>query len=72
MATDQVGVALVAGVDGDGGVGQHRLRAHRRHSEDAIVALDRIVDRVEDVLDLAVLDLGSEIAECDPGSQLTM
>ena len=54
---DQVAVALVARVDRDRGVAEHRLRPHRRHRQDPVGALDRVVDRVERVLDLAVLDL---------------
>ena len=54
---DQVRVTLVVGVHGDGGVGEHRLRAHRRHGQDPVGALDRIVDREQRVIDLAVLDL---------------
>ena len=50
-------VALVVGIDGDGGVGQHRLRAHGGDGQHLVGALDRVVDRVERVLDLAVLDL---------------
>ena len=46
---DQVAVALVVRVDGDRGVGQHRLRAHRRHGQHPVDALDRVVDRVEGV-----------------------
>ena len=54
-------VALVVGVDGDGGVGEHRLRPDRGDREHAVAALDRVVDRVEDVGDVAVLDL--EVAD---------
>jgi hypothetical protein len=57
VLADQVAVALVGRIHGDGGVGEHRLRAHRGDGQDAVGALDRVVDRVEGVLDLAVLDL---------------
>ena len=57
VLADQVGVALVVGVDRDRGVGEHRLRAHRGDGQHPVGALDRVVDRVERVLDLAVLDL---------------
>jgi hypothetical protein len=57
VPADQVRVALVVGVHRDRRVGEHRLRPHRRHGEDAVGVLDGIVDRVERVLDLAVLDL---------------
>ena len=50
-------VALVARVHRDGGVGEHRLRPHGGDGEHPVGALDRVVDRVERVLDLAVLDL---------------
>ena len=57
VAADQLAVAIVVGVDGDGGVGQHRLRTHRGHGQDPLGALHRVVDRVQRVGDLAVLDL---------------
>ncbi len=54
---DQVAVALVVGIHRDRRVGEHRLGTHGGDGQDAVGALDRIVDRVERVLDLAVLDL---------------
>ena len=54
---DQARVALVAGVHRDGRVGQHRLGADRRHRDRARARLERVVDRVERVLDPALLDL---------------
>ncbi len=59
-APDQVAVALVLRVHRDGGVGQHRLRAHRGH-DDLAAALQRVGDRVQRVGDLALLDL--EVAD---------
>ena len=61
VAADEVAVALVVGMDGDRGVGEHRLRAHGGDGEHPVAALDRVVDRVEDVVDLAVLHL--EVAD---------
>ena len=57
VLADEVAVALVAGIHGDGGVGEHRLRPHRGDGQHPVGALDRVIDRVERVLDLAVLDL---------------
>jgi hypothetical protein len=50
-------VAIVIGMHGDGGVGQHGLRAHRGHGHRAVPALERVVDPVERVGDLALLHL---------------
>ena len=57
VRADQVAVALVLGMHGDRGVGEHRLGAHRGDGEHLVGALDRVVDLVQGVLDLAVLDL---------------
>ena len=54
---DHAGVALVVGIHRDRRVGQHRLRAHRRDRDRPVAGLQWIVDVVEDVLDLALLDL---------------
>ena len=54
---DQARVALVARVHRDRRVGQHRLRAHGGHGHRARARLERVVDRVERVLDRALLDL---------------
>ena len=55
-APDQLAVALVVRVDRHRRVGQHRLGPHRgdRHLP---AALEVVVDRVEHVVDLALLDL---------------
>ena len=53
---DQVRVALVGRVDGDGGVAEQRHRAHGRDGHVA-AADERVVDEVQRVVDLEVLDL---------------
>ena len=50
-------VALIGRVHRDGGVGQHRLRAHGRHRDRAGSRLERVVDHVERVLHGPLLDL---------------
>jgi hypothetical protein len=50
-------VALVVGMDRDRRVGEHRLRAHGGDRERPVAALERVVDVVEGVGDLALLDL---------------
>ena len=73
VLADEAAVALVVGMDGDCGVGEHRLRANGRNREHLVGALDRVVDLVEEFGDLAVLDL--EIRDrrsARPGSQSTM
>ncbi len=57
VLADQLPVALIGRVHRNGRVGQHRLRPHRGHRQHGVRALDRIVDRVKRVLDLAILDL---------------
>jgi hypothetical protein len=54
---DQPRVAVVVGVHGDRRVGEHRLRAHGRDRQRPAAALERVVDVVERVGDLALLDL---------------
>ena len=54
---DQLAVAVVVGMDRDGGVGEHRLRAHGRDREGPVAVLERIVDLIEGVGDLPVDDL---------------
>ncbi len=53
----QARVALVVGVHRDRGVGEHRLGADGGHGHRARAGLQRVVDRVERVLDPALLDL---------------
>ena len=53
---DQVRVALVGRVDGDGGVAEQRHRAHGRDGHVA-AADERVVHGVHRVVDLDVLDL---------------
>jgi hypothetical protein len=57
MTADQRLIAPIGRMDGDRGVREHRLRAHRRDGQDLVRALHRIVDRVQGVLNLAILDL---------------
>ena len=64
---DQARVALVVRVHGDRGVGQHRLGPHRRDRDRARAGLERVVDRVERVLDLALLDLEVRDRRAQPG-----
>jgi hypothetical protein len=54
---DEVEVAVVARAHGDGGVGEHRLGADGRNGDVPLAGLERIVDEVERVVDLAVLHL---------------
>src|SRR5215217_1613024 len=54
---DQPRVALVARIDRDRGVGQHRLRPHGGDGDRPRARLQGVVDRVEGVLDGALLDL---------------
>ena len=54
---DQARVALIRRVHRDGGVGQHRLRAHGRHRDRPGPRLERVVDHVERVLHGPLLDL---------------
>ena len=54
---DERPVALILGMDGDGRVGEHRLRAHGRDGEHPVPALERVVDLIEGVGDLLVDDL---------------
>ncbi len=68
VAADQVAVSLVLGVDGDGGVGEHRLGAHGGNGQDSVGALDRVVDLIEDVLHITILDL--EIGDRRPRSRV--
>ena len=58
LLADELRVALVVGMHRDGGVGEHRLRAHRRDHELALAGGQRVGDRVQRVDDaLALLDL---------------
>ena len=57
LAPDQLAVALVAWVHRDRGVGEHRLRAHRRDHDLARAVRERVGDPVEGVGLLALLDL---------------
>ena len=58
VPADQVAVALVLRMDGDGGVAQHGLRPGRRHDDiPALFALDRIAQMPEMAVDLALFDL---------------
>ena len=54
---DEVAIALVVGVHRHGGVGEHRLGAHRGHRDRALAGLELVVDVEERVGDLAILDL---------------
>jgi len=73
VLADQALVALVVRVDRDCSVGEHRLGPHRRHHELAgVLALERVADLVDRVVDLAFSTSRSRIADCVPGSQLTM
>ena len=54
---DQARVAVVVRMDGDRGVGEHRLRPDGRDGDRPAAARKRVVDVVEGVGDLAVLDL---------------
>ena len=54
---DEPRVAIVMRAHRDGGIGQHRLRAHGCDGDRAVAGLERIVDLVEGVLHLAVLHL---------------
>jgi len=56
-SSDEVSVALVVGVDGHGGVAQHRLRAGRGNDEEFIGALQRVLDVVKLALRLLIDDL---------------
>ena len=53
----QARVAVVVGMDGDRGVGEHRLGPHGGDRDRAVAALERVVDPVQRVGDLALLDL---------------
>ena len=66
---DQVLVALVVRVHRDGGVGEHRLRAHGRDRDHlALAAGERVRDVGERVDDLAVLDL--EVGDRRAGARI--
>ena len=54
---DEVAVARVVRVHGDGDVGQDRHRPHGGDGHDLAAALDGVGDVVQHVVDLAVLDL---------------
>ena len=55
---DEIGVALILGMDRDAGVAEHRLRPGRRDDDEAPgLALDRIADVPQLALGLAALDL---------------
>ena len=59
-----------ARVHRDRGVGEHRLGPYGRHGQRPRRTRG-VIDQVEGVLDLALVDLRSEIAVRSPGSQLT-
>ena len=64
---DQPRVAVVVRVDGDRRVGQHRLRPHGGDRQRAVAGLERVVDVVEGVGDLALLDLEVRDGRPRPG-----
>ena len=58
MLADEVPVALVVGMHGDGRVAQHGLGPRRRHGDEAaLLALDRVAEVPEVAVDLLLLDL---------------
>jgi hypothetical protein len=57
LLADQPAVPLVVRMDGDGGVGEHRLRTHGRNRDRPGSGGQRVVDVVERVADIALLDL---------------
>ena len=57
LLADEVAVALVLGVDGDGDVGRDRRRAHGRDRDVAGAVGERVADRRERVVDLDRLQL---------------
>src|SRR5205814_10304305 len=57
VVTNQVAVAVVLGIDRNRRVGKHRLGPNGGDGEDAVRALDRVVDQVQLLAHLAVLDL---------------
>ena len=57
LLADQPAVAVIVGMDGDRGVGEHRLGADRGDRHCARSRRQGVVDVVEGVGDLAILDL---------------
>ncbi len=57
LLADEPAVALVLGMDGDGGVGEHRLGPHGGDGDRPRPRRQRVVDVVQRVPDLALLDL---------------
>src|SRR5262249_8630146 len=55
--TDQMLIALVAGVDGHGGIAEHRLWPRRREADEFVRVLDLVAKRPEAALDRLVVGL---------------
>ena len=66
-APDELCIALVARVDGDGRVGQHRLRPDGGDGHRPAAVGERVVDRVERVGQRALLDLEVGDRRAQPG-----
>ena len=57
LLADQTAVALVAGMDCDGDIGEHRRRPHRGNRDVSGAVRERVSDRVQRVRRLLVVDL---------------
>ncbi len=57
LLPDELAVALVLGVNGDGDIREHRRRAHGRDRDVARAVGERVADRVERVVLVRVVDL---------------